>query len=120
MANMVIRIADPYGLKTSVTPLPFGSYVEVRFNGREVANLFKVPQELVVDERVWVVDQDDKLVPKAVHVLREEQANFFIDSGIENGDEVVLTVPEFPQIGMTVIRSNDEVEAIAQQGEASE
>ncbi|WP_394150492.1 efflux RND transporter periplasmic adaptor subunit [Vibrio maritimus] len=120
MANMVIRIADPYGLKTSVTPLPFGSYVEVRFNGREVANLFKVPQELVVDERVWVVDQEDKLVPKAVHVLREEQANFFIDSGIENGDEVVLTVPEFPQIGMTVIRSNDEVEAIAQQGEASE
>ncbi|MGR5499651.1 efflux RND transporter periplasmic adaptor subunit [Vibrio sp. DNB22_10_4] len=120
MVNMVIRIDDPYGLKSNLTPLPFGSYVEVQFNGRTVDNLFQVPQELVIDERVWVVDPEDKLVPKPVHVLREEQANFFIDSGIENGDELVLTVPEFPQIGMTVIRVNDEADVLAQQGEASE
>jgi RND family efflux transporter MFP subunit len=120
MVNMVIRIDDPYGLKSNLTPLPFGSYVEVQFNGRTVDNLFQVPQELVIDERVWVVDPEDKLIPKPVHVLREEQANFFIDSGIENGDELVLTVPEFPQIGMTVIRVNDESDVLAQQGEASE
>jgi RND family efflux transporter MFP subunit len=120
MVNMVIRIDDPYGLKSNLTPLPFGSYVEVQFNGRTVDNLFQVPQELVIDERVWVVDPEDKLIPKPVHVLREEQANFFIDSGIENGDELVLTVPEFPQIGMTVIRVNDEADVLAQQGEASE
>lgn len=120
MVNMVIRIDDPYGLKSNLTPLPFGSYVEVQFNGRTVDNLFQVPQELVIDERVWVVDPEDKLIPKPVHVLREEQANFFIDSGIENGDELVLTVPEFPQIGMTVIRVNDEADVLAQQGETSE
>lgn len=120
MVNMVIRIDDPYGLKSNLTPLPFGSYVEVQFNGRTVDNLFQVPQELVIDERVWVVDPEDELIPKPVHVLREEQANFFIDSGIENGDELVLTVPEFPQIGMTVIRVNDEADVLAQQGEASE
>lgn len=120
MVNMVIRIDDPYGLKSNLTPLPFGSYVEVQFNGRTVENLFQVPQELVIDERVWVVDPEDKLIPKPVHVLREEQANFFIDSGIENGDELVLTVPEFPQIGMTVIRVNDEADVLAQQGESSE
>lgn len=120
MVNMVIRIDDPYGLKSNLTPLPFGSYVEVQFNGRTVDNLFQVPQELVIDERVWVVDPEDKLIPKSVHVLREEQANFFIDSGIENGDELVLTVPEFPQIGMTVIRVNDEADVLAQQGETSE
>ncbi|WP_112479291.1 efflux RND transporter periplasmic adaptor subunit [Vibrio variabilis] len=120
MVNMVIRIDDPYGLKSNLTPLPFGSYVEVQFNGRTVDNLFQVPQELVIDERVWVVDPEDKLIPKPVHVLREEQANFFIDSGIENGDELVLTVPEFPQIGMTVIRVNDEADVLTQQGEASE
>ncbi|GAL31869.1 membrane fusion protein of RND family multidrug efflux pump [Vibrio maritimus] len=120
MVNMVIRIDDPYGLKSNLTPLPFGSYVEVQFNGRTVDNLFQVPQELVIDERVWVMDPEDKLIPKPVHVLREEQANFFIDSGIENGDELVLTVPEFPQIGMTVIRVNDEADVLAQQGEASE
>lgn len=120
MVNMVIRIDDPYGLKSNLTPLPFGSYVEVQFNGRTVDNLFQVPQELVIDERVWVVDPEDKLIPKPVHVLREEQANFFIDSGIENGDELVLTVPEFPQIGMTVIRVNDEADVLAQQGETGE
>ncbi|GMQ49102.1 efflux RND transporter periplasmic adaptor subunit [Vibrio sp. 10N] len=120
MVNMVIRIEDPYGLQSDETPLPFGSYVEVQFNGRQVQALFKVPQELVIDERVWVVDPDDKLIPKPVHVLREEQANFFIDAGIENGDELVLTVPEFPQIGMAIIRVNDKADVLVQQGEASE
>ncbi|ASI93070.1 efflux RND transporter periplasmic adaptor subunit [Vibrio mediterranei] len=120
MANLVIRIKDPYALTTDAKPLPFGSYVEVVFNGKQIPNLFKVPQELVTDERVWVVDQEDKLVPKSVHVLREEQANFFIDSGVKTGDELVLTVPEFPQIGMSVIRSNSNSEILVNQGEASE
>ncbi|MFC5080727.1 p-hydroxybenzoic acid efflux pump subunit AaeA [Vibrio thalassae] len=120
MANLVIRIDDPYALKTDAKPLPFGSYVEVVFNGKQIPNLFKVPQELVTDDRVWIIDQEDKLVPKTVHVLREEQANFYIDSGVKDGDELVLTVPEFPQIGMSVVRSNDRSEVLVNQGAASE
>ncbi len=120
MANLVIRIDDPYALKTDAKPLPFGSYVEVVFNGKQIPNLFKVPQELVTDDRVWIIDQEDKLVPKTVHVLREEQANFYIDSGVKVGDELVLTVPEFPQIGMSVVRSNDRSEVLVNQGAASE
>ncbi|SEF83645.1 efflux RND transporter periplasmic adaptor subunit [Vibrio hangzhouensis] len=120
MVNMVIRIADPYGLESDVQALPFGSYVEVRFNGKQIPKLFKVPQELVADDRVWVIDPDNKLVPRTVHVLREEQAHFYIDSGLSEGDELVLTVPEFPQIGMSVVRKGDNEEALVQKGVASE
>ncbi|MGV2986209.1 efflux RND transporter periplasmic adaptor subunit [Vibrio sp. E150_011] len=108
MVNMVIRVDDPYGLKSAETPLPFGSYVEVRFNGEIVLNLYPIPQELVTDDRVWLIDEDNRLVPKPVHVLREEQSNFYIDSGLEDGDILVLTVPEFPQIGMQVTPTDRE------------
>ena len=108
MVNMVIRVEDPYGLKSQLSPLPFGSYVEVRFFGKTVADLYAIPQELVSDDRVWLVDPDDRLIPKPVHVLREEKSSFYIDSGLNKGDVLVLTVPEFPQIGMQVIRADNE------------
>ncbi|MCL9774148.1 efflux RND transporter periplasmic adaptor subunit [Vibrio methylphosphonaticus] len=115
MVSMVIRVEDPYGLKSAAAPLPFGSYVEVRFFGKTVADLYVIPQELVSDDRVWLVDPDDRLIPKPVHVLREEKANFYIDSGLENGDVLVLTVPEFPQVGMQVKRVvNDDGDGGAQ------
>jgi RND family efflux transporter MFP subunit len=102
MVNMVVRVADPYAVDTKAAGLPFGSYVEVQFNGATIPNVFKVPQELVKGDRVWLVDENDTLYFKQVNVIRQEQAYFYIDSGVESGDRLVLTPPEFPQVGMKV------------------
>ncbi len=102
MVNMVVRVEDPYAVKTKAVGLPFGSYVEVQFNGKAIPNLFQIPQELVKSDRVWLVDENDTLYFKQVNVVRQEQANFYIDSGLESGDRLVLTPPEFPQVGMKV------------------
>jgi multidrug efflux pump subunit AcrA (membrane-fusion protein) len=102
MVNMVVRVDDPYAVKTTAAGLPFGSYVEVQFNGKSIPNLFQIPQELVKGDRVWLVDENNALYFKQVNVVRQEQANFYIDSGLESGDRLVLTPPEFPQVGMKV------------------
>lgn len=102
MGQLVVRVEDPYSLQTNAHKMPFGTYVEVEFIGQVLTNVFKLPQESVTNSTVWVVGDGKKLIPKKVDVIREEGAFFLIRSGLEEGDEVVMTLPEYPQEGMVV------------------
>ena len=46
--------------------------------------------------------EDKKLIAKKVDVIREEGAFFLIRSGLSENDELVMTLPEYPQEGMVV------------------
>lgn len=102
MGQLVVRVEDPYGFKSGLDKLKFGSYAEVSFVGKTLENVFRLPQELVTNQTVWVVDEEQKLMPKTVAVLREEGEFFLISDGLQNQDKLVTTVPEYPQKGMEV------------------
>ena len=102
MSHLVVRVDDPYSLKSNEPALKFGSYVEVTFVGKRLENVFKVPQSLVNKRKIWLVDSNDKLIAHNVEVIREEGEHFFISSGIEAEDRMVKTLPEYPQNGMSV------------------
>ncbi|MEP7704595.1 efflux RND transporter periplasmic adaptor subunit [Paraglaciecola sp. 25GB23A] len=119
MSQLVVRIYDPYGIKNGLVPLKYGSYVEVQFIGRTLQQVYRLPQELVTNRTVWIVDQDNKLEPRKVDIIREEGAYFLIGDGLNNNDKIVITLPEYPQKGMEVKMaqpssgsSNDDVLAI--------
>lgn len=101
MSQLVVRVNDPYALNSDAPPLKFGSYVEVSFKGKELQDVFRIRQELVANGKVWTV-KDEKLVPKTVNVLREEDQYFYISQGLQADDKLVLTLPEYPQPGMPV------------------
>jgi RND family efflux transporter MFP subunit len=102
MNHLVIRVDDPYSLTSNFPALKYGTYVEVSFEGKELKNVFKVPQTLVNNRKVWLLDKDDKLQSHAVEVIREEDSFFYISSGLKENDRLVITVPEYPQNGMAV------------------
>ncbi|MCG7499784.1 efflux RND transporter periplasmic adaptor subunit [Vibrio sp. Of7-15] len=102
MVNLVVRINDPYSVDSDLPSLKFGSYVQVQFAGKALKHIYRLPQELVNNRTVWVVNQHNQLEPKTVNVLREEGEFFLIGGGLNKQDQVVLTVPEYPQKGMTV------------------
>ena len=102
MGQLVVRVEDPYSLKTNAHKMPFGTYVEVEFLGQVLTNVYKLPQESVTNNTVWVVGEDKKLIAKKVDVIREEGAFFLIRSGLSENDELVMTLPEYPQEGMVV------------------
>lgn len=102
MNHLVVRIDDPYSLNTDAPQLKFGTYVEVEFAGKLIENVYKVPQNLVNKRKIWVIDADQKLLSKNVEVVREEGTYFLISSGINEQDQVVMTLPEYPQNGMGV------------------
>lgn len=109
MSQLVVTVNDPYGLNENLPALKFGSYVEVNISGQTLQSVYRLPQDLVTNRIVWVVGDDNKLVPKPVEIIREEGAHFIVSSGISENDKVVVTVPEYPQRGMEV-RLSTEVE----------
>ena len=102
MGQLVVRVEDPYSLKTNANKMPFGTYVEVEFIGQVLKSVYKLPQESVTNNTVWVVGEDKKLIPRKVDVVREEGAFFLIRSGLQENDQLVMTLPEYPQEGMVV------------------
>ena len=102
MSNLVVRVDDPYGLKHDVQPIKFGAYVQVSFAGATLQNIYRLPQSLVNNQTVWIVNDENKLEPRKVTVVREEGEYFYISDGLEVNDQLVLTLPEYPQEGMEV------------------
>jgi multidrug efflux system membrane fusion protein len=102
MSQLVVKIEDPYGLKSSVTPLKFGHYVEVSFAGKTLNQVYRLPQELVTNRIIWLLDEKQQMQPQRVEILREEGAYFLISEGLQNQDKLVITLPEYPQKGMKV------------------
>lgn len=110
MMHLVMRIDDPYGIETLQEPMKFGSYVEVTFAGRQLNNVFKVPQTMVNNSKIWLVDENDQLQSHAVDVIREEGSFFYISKGISPDARMAENLPEYPQNGMAVrIESSDDV-----------
>lgn len=102
MINMVVRVEDPYAIESDHDPMQFGSYVEVQFSGKELKHIYRLPQELVNNRQVWVVNSDNQLEPRVVNVLRAEKEFMLINQGLSDDDQIVLTVPEYPQTGLQV------------------
>lgn len=102
MQHLVVRIEDPYGLKMGAPTLKFGTYVQVSFAGKQLDRVFKVPQTLVNNRKIWIVNAEDKLESHTVQVVREEGEYFFISTGVTERDRIAKSLPEYPQNGMAV------------------
>ncbi|MDC5870598.1 efflux RND transporter periplasmic adaptor subunit [Vibrio europaeus] len=102
MINMVVRVDNPYAIDSEQAPMKFGSYVEVQFAGKELKHIYRLPQELVNNQKVWVVNEQNQLEPRVVNVLRAEKEFMLINQGLSDDDQIVLTVPEYPQKGLQV------------------
>lgn len=120
MSSLVVRIDDPYGLVNKQHPIKYGTYVQVSFAGAMLENIYRLPQELVNNQTVWLVNEEQQLEPRKVKVIREEGEYFYISDGLEADDQLVITLPEYPQKGMAVkiagvadVKKNDALDSAA-------
>ncbi|WP_046005811.1 efflux RND transporter periplasmic adaptor subunit [Pseudoalteromonas rubra] len=102
MSNLVVRVDDPYALNSDQPKVKFGTYVQVSFLGKTLKQIYRLPQELVNNQTVWLLNDNAELEPREVQVVREEGEYFLVGAGLNNSDKVVVTLPEYPQRGMSV------------------
>ncbi|MEP2653833.1 MAG: efflux RND transporter periplasmic adaptor subunit [Paraglaciecola sp.] len=117
MSQLVVRVEDPYSLKSDLPPLKFGSYVEVSFAGKTLSQVYKLPQSLVNNRIIWVLDEELQMQPKRVAIIREEGEYLLVSEGIKNQDTLIMTLPEYPQKGMKVKIAEPKKELALQQSQ---
>jgi RND family efflux transporter MFP subunit len=115
MVNVVARVEDPYGRDTAGErpPLAVGLFVQAEIAGRLAPGAFVVPRSaLRRDEadrkhRVLVVDDELRLWPREVEVLRQERERVVLGDGLLAGERVCISPLRAVVDGMRV-RVQDE------------
>ncbi len=95
MVSVVVEVKDPYGIKAKnegTDRLLNGSFVNVSITGRGLGRVFSVPRTVLREgSTIWVMDEQGMLRIKEVGVLRTEKDRIIINSGLDDGDNIVLT-----------------------------
>ncbi len=114
MSYLVAEIQDPYHLNKSKgvneSPLRFGSYVQAKILGVEVANASAVPRYLVVNDRVAIFDNESKLHYAQINIIRQQGGNVIVSNGLLDGDKLIVSALDYPVDGMKLALAGDKVE----------
>ncbi len=94
MITLVARIRDPYGRekKSDRPPLAVGMFVAAEIIGRRVEDVAVIPRSaLRGDERILIIDKDNKLHFRTVEVLRADFEAVIISSGLNEGERICIS-----------------------------
>lgn len=101
---LVAEIEDPYDFKGDGTmPLLVGTFVSAVIGGRDAGDLVLVPRHaLQRGSTLWLVDDESRIQPREVEVVRRDDHFVYIDGGVEDGERYCVTPIEQPLPGMKV------------------
>ena len=102
-SRSVYVIASIEEEKSPGTILKPGLFVRARIDGQELKNVFRVPRRAFLDEqRVLVVDGDEKLRFRQVKVVRPDGGDLLVSEGLKDGERICMTALAAPVDGMSV------------------
>jgi hypothetical protein len=102
MSYLVAEINDPYERSEHRQPLRFGTYVSADIMGLALKQATLVPRHLVVQSRVAVMDDNDKLHFKTVTISREQGGDAVITGGLSSGDRLITSALDYQVEGMAL------------------
>jgi len=100
MINLVVRVDKPY---SSIPPLKFGLFVTVELLGHELENTASIPRpSLHKDNKVWVIDENNKIHFRKVEVALYDNNEVIIQGGLADGEMIVTSPLKAVTEGMIV------------------
>ncbi len=115
MARVLVEVEDPLGLGGSKKseagkdqghdaariPLLVGAYVHVEISAKELVDVIEIPRlALRGGDQVYVRGKDGTLEIRNVGIVWRRDESVLVDSGVQSGDEVVLSRIPSPVEGM--------------------
>jgi len=91
--GIVASVADPYQQAQAGQrpPLVRGTFVEVKLQGAPIEGQIAVPAEAVREGKVYVVDEDNRLVIQPVQVAFTQAGFSVISKGLKPGSVLVIS-----------------------------
>ncbi|MBU2551361.1 MAG: efflux RND transporter periplasmic adaptor subunit [Proteobacteria bacterium] len=100
LINVVVRVDRPYERRP---PLAAGLFVSLTVEGRELERVGRIPRSaLRQGGLVWVVDGEDRMRFRPVKIAHTEGDFVLIETGLSDGDRVVVSQLKAPTDGMLV------------------
>ena len=100
MIRVVVRVDNPYIKKP---PLAMGLFVAVEIKGHDIPDMAIIPRSALHQGNVvWVVDRDGLLHYRKVEVARIDGERVQISSGLNDGEQVVISPIKTVTDGMKV------------------
>ncbi|MEJ2609843.1 MAG: efflux RND transporter periplasmic adaptor subunit [Candidatus Thiodiazotropha sp.] len=93
MARLLVEVTDPLALDDQTQqPLLIGSFVRAEIKGKELQNVLILERGwLRDDDKVWVMDSEDKLAIRLPHMVYRGVNQVFVRNGFKPGDRVVTS-----------------------------
>lgn len=102
MVHVVVEVEDPMARDGERPPLLPGAFVDVEIEGRELADVKRIPRyALRQGGVVWVVE-DGKLHMREAEVLRKDRETIYVGDGLNPGDLVITSSLDGVTDGMAV------------------
>jgi RND family efflux transporter MFP subunit len=105
MVVAVARVEDPYarGETGDRPPLAVGMFVDAVIQGRVARDAFVLPRSVRRGvDRVWLLDEGDRVRFRTVQVLKLERDRVVLSSGVALDDRIIITPIENATDGMLV------------------
>jgi RND family efflux transporter MFP subunit len=120
MAHVVIEVARPFAATDGRPPLMPNTFADVRIFGKTLDGVVPIPRHALREgSAVWVFT-DGVLRLKPVEVARADRERAFISSGLEDGDEVIVSSLDAITDGMKVRKANGDSEDGRQSAETTD
>ncbi len=105
---VVAQVEDPYNLAGGgSSPLRIGTFVSAEISGKSGGDFFVVPRHaLARGDTLWLVDDDMRIRPRTVAVVRADERFAYIAEGFEDGERYVTIPIAQPLPGMKVRVAN--------------
>ena len=111
MARLLVLVEDPMSRTTPhdrQLPLLLGEYVRVEIDGPQLTDVFVVPRNTLREGgRVWVKNGDNQLEIRQVEVALSRHDSLLIQSGLQDGDQVITSPLPVALSGMAVQSSSE-------------
>ena len=119
MSYLVAEVHDPYALNTSNNqpPLRYGSYVNAKIVGIEIAQASVIPRYLVNNSKVAILDSESRLHYAEVHIARQDGENIIVSNGLEDNDQLIVSALDYPVDGMKLALISDKQEESEQESD---
>jgi membrane fusion protein, multidrug efflux system len=103
MLPLIARVERPFTSSAGRQPLRIGEFVTASVAGRTASSVVVIPRgALRGRDRVLLVDSENRLHFRPVSVRRLTERDALIDSGLADGERIILSPLETPVEGMLV------------------
>lgn len=107
---VVAQVADPYAREaaTSHRALKFGRFVQANITGVEANNIVTVPRHVLrIDGTVLLMTPQRELEIRDVNVQRTDKHFAYINSGLVEGEKIIVSAVPHPVNGMKLRLAED-------------